>query len=219
MFFFQNQPLFSKEVTNIIQQFFTNIFVNSFSDPLSVLFLNRISRKLLTTWRGSKRVKLRKFKLKRRKLRKIYVLRKLRKIIFFKKLKKKFFANTSSATIKTYSKIMEYNKTLVKRIPVSRRIIESTSVEFFYKLNKKDILILKRTLIFKEQTKLITHCIFVIIIKNHMQNWEKPVLHIGRCFFIKLYENKDIRALLTDLLKNQINVFILLTFYFRFLQN
>lgn len=123
--------------THALQGFLNNFPVNPFVDPTIVLFLLRLNYSMIRILEKFRKVKFKKFKLKRRKLRKLYVLKKMKRIIVFRKTKKKTFETRSF--FKNFE--FEFDKAgsniLVKRMPLSKRVIENTSVEFFYKLNKK----------------------------------------------------------------------------------
>lgn len=122
---------------NILESFFNKLPVNPFVDPTVVLFLLRLNYSMVRVLEKFRKVKFKKFKLKRRKLRKLYVLKKMKRIIVFRKLKKRTFKTRSFFDQFGFSFDKTPTNILVKRMPVSKRVIESTSVEFFYKLNKK----------------------------------------------------------------------------------
>lgn len=122
---------------NILESFFNKLPVNPFVDPTVVLFLLRLNYSMVRVLEKFRKVKFKKFKLKRRKLRKLYVLKKMKRIIVFRKLKKRTFKTRSFLDQFGFSFDKTPTNILVKRMPVSKRVIESTSVEFFYKLNKK----------------------------------------------------------------------------------
>lgn len=120
-------------LTNIL----SHLNINSSVDPKLILFLDRTGYSLFKSFKKSKKVKFRKYKMKRKKVRKLYVFRKLKRIVIFRKIKKKYYTQKSfNLSFLNYFKSIS-KETLTKRIPVSIRIVESTSVEFFYKLNKK----------------------------------------------------------------------------------
>jgi len=60
----------------------------------------------------------------------------MKKTTFFRKIRRTFFSNfhTTSAFLKKFSEVN--SNLLVRRMPVSQRVIDSTNIEFFYKLNK-----------------------------------------------------------------------------------
>jgi hypothetical protein len=120
-------------LTNILNK----ININSTIDPRLILFLERSGHSLFKSFKKSKKVKFRKYRMKRRKIRKLYVFRKLKRIIIFRKIKKKFYTQRgfNLSFLNRFKAISR--ETLTKRIPVSLRIVEAASVEFFYKLNKK----------------------------------------------------------------------------------
>lgn len=120
-------------LTNILNK----ININSTIDPRLILFLERSGHSLFKSFKKSKKVKFRKYRMKRRKVRKLYVFRKLKRIIIFRKIKKKFYTQGgfNLSFLNRFKAISR--ETLTKRIPVSLRIVEAASVEFFYKLNKK----------------------------------------------------------------------------------
>lgn len=122
---------------SVLENFLNNLPRNAFVDPLVVLFLLRTNYSTLKTFEKFRKVKLKKFKMKRKKLRKLYVFRKLKKIVFFRKIKKKLFQVNSFNDQFELTSSKSSRNILVQRMPVSTRVIESTSVEFFYKLNKK----------------------------------------------------------------------------------
>lgn len=65
-----------------------NLSMNSSLDPKLILFLDRTGYSLLKSFKKSKKVKFRKYKMKRKKVRKLYVFRKLKRIVIFRKIKK-----------------------------------------------------------------------------------------------------------------------------------
>lgn len=120
-----------------LESFLNNLPKNAFVDPLVILFLLRINYSTLKTFEKFRKVKIRKFKMKRRKVRKLYVFRKLKKIVLFRKIKKKLFQVNSFNDQFELTSSRSSRNILVQRIPVSTRVIEAASVDFFYKLNKK----------------------------------------------------------------------------------
>lgn len=123
--------------TYALEGFLNNLPVNPFVNPTVVLFLLRLNYSMVRVLEKFKKVKFKKFKLKRRKLRKLYVLKKMKRTIIFRKLKKKTFETRSLFNNFEFDFDKAGNNILVKRMPISNRVIENTSVEFFYKLNKK----------------------------------------------------------------------------------
>lgn len=117
--------------------FANKLYINAFMDPRFVLFLSRVAGTSLRLHEKFRKVRSKKFKMKRRKVRKLYVFRKLKKIILFRKLKKRYFTRIAHNTLFANLGLRTGSKNLIKRIPVSTRVIEATAVEFFYKLNKK----------------------------------------------------------------------------------
>lgn len=184
-----NFVLLKREGTVSSIEFFFNRFpVNPFVDPTVVLFLLRLNYSMTRILEKSKKVKFKKFKLKRRKLRKLYVLKKLKRTIVFKKIKKKTF-KTRTFFNYSYFNIEETGKNiLVKRMPVSKRVIENTSVEFFYKLNKKKNrnIIEDFDLIDEERPDL-----FIYLRNYHQKPYNK--LRKARVTHWNLFFNKTIR--------------------------
>lgn len=105
-------------------------------DPLWLLFILRLDPSLIKIFHKLSKLKVRKWKLKKRKLRKIRSLRKIRRIAFFKKSKRKFFLRKWGTSYFYSLKPKPLAKTIVRRIPLSDRVIDTANVEFFYKLNK-----------------------------------------------------------------------------------
>lgn len=126
-----------EKTTHALQGFLNNFPVNPFIDPTIVLFLLRLNYSMVRVLEKFRKIKFKKFKLKRRKLRKLYVLKKMKRTIIFRKLRKRTFETRSFFTNFEFEFYKAGNNILVKRMPVSKRVMENTSVEFFYKLNKK----------------------------------------------------------------------------------
>jgi len=171
-----------------IKFFFNNLPVNPFVDPTIVLFLLRLNYSMTKILEKSRKVRFKKFKLKRRKLRKLYVLKKLKRTIVFRKIKKKTF-RTRAFFNYSYFNIEEVSSNvLVKRMPVSKRVIENTSVEFFYKLNKKKNrnVIEDFDLIDEERPDL-----FIYLRNYHQKPYNK--LRRARVTHWNLFFNKTIR--------------------------
>lgn len=171
-----------------IEFFFNKIPVNPFTDPTIVLFLLRLNYSMTRILEKSRKVKFKKFKLKRRKLRKLYVLKKMKRTIIFRKIKKRTF-KTRTFYNYSYFNVEEVGKNiLVKRMPVSKRMIENTSVEFFYKLNKKKNrnVIEDFDLIDEERPDL-----FIYLRNYHQKPYNK--LRRARVTHWNLFFNKTIR--------------------------
>ena len=124
-------------ISHSLEFFLNKLPVNQFVDPTVILFLLRLNYNMLSVLEKFRKVKFKKYRLKRRKLRKLYVLKKLKRTIVFRKVKKRTFRTRSFFdAFEMDSSVLERN-ILISRMPVSKRVIENTSVEFFYKLNKK----------------------------------------------------------------------------------
>lgn len=61
----------------------------------------------------------------------------MKRIIVFRKLRTKRILFRSYTNMFTIFVKLRGTPTLVRRMPVSARVIEATAVDFFYKLNKK----------------------------------------------------------------------------------
>lgn len=148
-----------------LNSFLNKLYVNAFVDPLFMLFLYRLEGTSLRLHEKFRKVRIRKFKMKRKKVRKLYVFRKLKKVILFRKLKKRYFVKTAYNMPLLSLWLNKGSKTLIKRIPVSTRVIEATSVEFFYKMNKK----FNRNLV--EDYDLVDEEVteFIIYLRNYHQ--------------------------------------------------
>lgn len=120
-----------------LSSFANKLYINSFIDPRFILFIVRTGGTSLRLHEKFSKVRSKKFKMKRRKVRKLYVFRKLKKVILFRKLRKRYFIKGATNQIFRMLRLNGRAKNLIKRIPVSGRVIEATAVEFFYKLNKK----------------------------------------------------------------------------------
>ena len=82
------------------------------------------------------KVKVRKWKLKKKKIKKLYILKKIKKFMFFKKWKRSHY-NEFFQCRTFFTKIIKPSKNiLVKKIPISSRVISQYNLDFFYKLNK-----------------------------------------------------------------------------------
>lgn len=171
-----------------LNSFLNKLYVNAFIDPLFMLFLSRLEGTSLRLHEKFRKVRIRKFKMKRRKVRKLYVFRKLKKVILFRKLKKRYFVKTAHNRPLLSLWLNNGSKTLIRRIPVSTRVIEATSVEFFYKMNKK----FNRNLV--EDYDLVDEEVteFIIYLRNYHQ---KPYFKFrkARMAHWRLFFNKTLR--------------------------
>lgn len=102
-----------------------------------ILYFQKILNLKLNIFKKFKKIKRSKWKFKKRKLRKLYMLRKIKRAVVFKKFKKRahsVYFNLSTYAIQHVSG--SYNL-LVRRMPVSERVIIATNLELFYKMNKR----------------------------------------------------------------------------------
>lgn len=171
-----------------LTSFANKLYINSFIDPRLMLFITRTGGTSLRLHEKFSKVKSKKFKMKRRKVRKLYVFRKLKKVILFRKLKKRYFTKGATNDIFRILQLNNRAKNLIKRIPVSARVIEATAVEFFYKLNKKFNNHLAEDFAFIEEE--VTD--FLIYLRNYHQ---KPYFKFrkARIAHWKLFFNKTLR--------------------------
>lgn len=162
-------------------------------DPLWLLFILRLTPASVKIFHKLCKLRVRKWKLKKRKLRKIRSLRKIRRIAFFKKTKRKFFLRKWNTSYFYTLKPKQLTKTIVRRIPLSDRVIDTSNVEFFYKLNK-DL-----GLEFEDYTNLSFDLIeedddddFLLYLRNYHQKpyWK---LRNSRISHWRLFYNKTIR--------------------------
>ncbi len=105
------------------------------------------------------------------------ILKKIKKVSLFKKLKKNFFS-TYMRTIPFFNNSYKYQiNILTRRIPISKRVVETTNIDFFYKLNKhsKNALISKNLDYFS--TKFSNSNDFIIYLRNYHQ---KPYLKLRK---------------------------------------
>ncbi len=152
----------------------------------------------------AKKRKFKKWKLKKRKFKKLYILKKFKKFIIAKRFKTKHFKSNSRNkffSIKCY----QFNrKVLVQRIPISANLFSSYNTEFYYKLNKyttENLLIAKKKKSYfniKKKKKLL------IYLRNyHQQPYWK--LRKARIAHWNLFYSKTIRK---QRYKHFINKFI-----------
>ncbi len=120
-----------------IDKFFNKLTIRAWVDPLFFLFLYKSYSNKFSILIKKLKIKKKRYKFKKRKLRKLYVLRKARRIIIFRKIKRRYYQNTAFNDTLLLNFSNTPKKILIKRIPVSERVLEAASVEFFYKLNKK----------------------------------------------------------------------------------
>lgn len=120
---------------SVLYNFATSSNSNKF--PISVLFFLRLRGSSFHLFEKFFKFKLNKTKFKKkRKLKKIRTLRKIKKIILFKKNKKKFIFNRHHTLNLAVNSIKTNCNILVKRMPITQRVIETTNVELFYKHSK-----------------------------------------------------------------------------------
>lgn len=140
----------------------------------------------------AKKKKFKKWKLKKKKFRKLYILKKFKKFIIAKRFKTKHF-KLSSRYRAFLMKYYQFNrKVLVQRIPISANLFSSYNTEFYYKLNKyttENLLIAKKKKNYfniKKKKKLL------IYLRNyHQQPYWK--LRKARIAHWSLFYNKTIR--------------------------
>lgn len=128
--------------TNFLIKNFSKFYNFSPTDNSSVfpnlfLFFWRLRLSNSRIFEKTTKFKINKLKLKKKKkLRKIYIIKKMKKTTFFRKIRRKFFANFHTTLALSIKFSTTNSNILVRRMPVSQRVIETTNVEFFYKLNK-----------------------------------------------------------------------------------
>ena len=105
----------------------------TFSTPI---YFTNLYQTLYISTILSKRLRIRKWKYKKKKINKFKVLRKIRKLLIHKKKKKYTLVFVNN--IHGFLKKVTVNKTLplVNRIPLTERVLNNSYLEFFYKNNK-----------------------------------------------------------------------------------
>lgn len=126
---------FSEE--RVVARFLTT-YPNMFNltNIQNILFFSKFRNLMLQSYNTVIKLKLRRWRLKKKKLRKLYILKKLKRVLIFKKVKTRhynLFLNNRAFFIKT---CLISRSILVKKIPISERLFEQYNLEFFYKLNK-----------------------------------------------------------------------------------
>lgn len=106
-------------------------------DIFDILYFQKILNLNLRIFKKFKKIKRSKWRFKKRKLRKLYMLRKIKRAVVFKKFKKR--AHSTHFNLSTYAiqHVSGSYNLLVKRMPLSERVIIATNLELFYKLNKR----------------------------------------------------------------------------------
>lgn len=158
----------------------------------------------LKTFLLDKKLKLKKWRLKKRKLKKLYILKRIKRVMFFRKVCTKTYAVYSyfSYFSKKYGHMNSI--ILMKKIPLTDRVISKNNLEFFYKLNKhtsEDLLLSANSNILKSNILLNK---FKVYLRNFHQKpyWK---LRKARILHWMLFSNKTIRK---NRYKNFINRFM-----------
>ncbi len=167
--------------------------VNSTLEPAFFLFRYYLKFFSMKTAERFFKLKIKRSRLKKkRKLRKLYIIKKLRKITFLRKTKKKFISLFSANIAFKLFNERPISNLLIKKLPISQRVIETTNVEFFYKLNKD----FKREILSDSQDYFEDYFEesddFLIYLRNYNQ---KPYLKLrkARIAHWHLFFNKTIR--------------------------
>lgn len=187
------EELSKRGIKNFLKLYSINCDVTSNLLPNTFLFSARLEQSNLRMFERGVKFKINKVKLKKkRKLRKLYIIKKMKKTTFFRKIKRKFFANFCT-TVGFKTQFTEAGSNiLVKRMPLSQRVIETTNVEFFYKLNKytKGDLLSEMPDYFDDAFDDSND--LIIYLRNYHQ---KPYLKLrkARVTHWKLFVNKTIR--------------------------
>lgn len=210
VFFFIKQ-IFATSKLNISWTKFFSIYNLNFTTNLVYnyrysRFLNTISLTNLYTFEKHFLLKINKFFLKKKKFKKLNILKKIKKVSLFKKLKKNFFS-TYIRTIPFFNNSYKYQiNILTRRIPISKRVVETTNIDFFYKLNKhsKNALISKNLDYFS--TKFSNSNDFIIYLRNYHQ---KPYLKLRKArvahwqlFFTKTIRKQRYKSFLLKYIRN-----------------
>lgn len=82
------------------------------------------------------KIKARKWKFKKRKLKRLYTLKKIKKFMFFKRYRNTHYKIFTHSLYFGSQQISIPCNVLVKKIPLTERVISQYNLEFFYKLNK-----------------------------------------------------------------------------------
>ncbi len=198
--------------------------INSTTDPRLSLFLLRLTDVSPKSSEKFFKLRLNKIRLKKkRKLRKLYIIKKLRKITFLRRRRKKFVFSFSSNSAFTLFKERPLSNLLIKRIPLSQRVIEVSNVEFFYKLNKD----FKREILgglenyfddyFEESDDLL------IYLRNYHQ---KPYLKLRKArvahwhlFFNKTIRKQRYKGFINRFMKKYDKLSYVYTFFVNFFTN
>ena len=154
-----------------------NISFTLLTDYKFFIFLQKNSKFNIDSFSKNIKLRLHKFFLKKKKLKKLNIIKKIKKISLFKKLKKTFF-NISSLTSPLFRNFSSSSVNLLtRRIPLSRRVVDTTNIDFFYKLNKQ----LKNSLLAKNldyfSNNFSSASDFTIYLRNYHQ---KPYLKLRK---------------------------------------
>ena len=193
----------------------------SLPDLLSLLLFFRINKANLTVFEKVKKLKKRKRRFKKRRLKRVRIIRKIKKSVFFKKFRRKshkIFSMFNKFTIK--NSITDTPSLLVKRMPLSERVITATNVDFFYKLHKnldEEITLMSRNL---ESLAENDPFDFLIYLRNYNQKpyWKLRKSRIAhwRLFWNKTIKKQRYKGFLAKFLRNHERLSYSYTFFVNF---
>ncbi len=117
-----------------LSDFFSKIspFFNPYFIPQKTLS----SFSILSIVKLKKKKKIKPWKFKKRKLRKLYSLKRVKRVLFFKRYRLRRFLNYFISSYFFFKKLAITSNTLVNRIPLTKKVINDSNLEIFYKLNK-----------------------------------------------------------------------------------
>lgn len=203
-----------------------NVFNISFTlltDYKFFIFLQKNSKFNIDSFSKNIKLRLHKFFLKKKKLKKLNIIKKIKKISLFKKLKKTFF-NISSLTSPLFRNFSSSSVNLLtRRIPLSRRVVDTTNIDFFYKLNKQ----LKNSLLAKNldyfSNNFSSASDFTIYLRNYHQ---KPYLKLRKArlvhwnlFFSKTIRKQRYKTFIKRYIRSYSNLSYLYSFLVNFFTN
>jgi hypothetical protein len=105
-------------------------------NPYFVPKKNLSSFSILSIVKFKKKKKIKPWKFKKRKLRKLYSLKRVKRVLFFKRYRLRRFLNYFISSYFFFKKLSITSNTLVNRIPLTKKVINDSNLEIFYKLNK-----------------------------------------------------------------------------------
>lgn len=182
-----------------------------------LLFFWKIKEMRPNIFRKFFKIKLNKWKLKRKKLRKLYTLKKFKRVVSFKKFKKMYYINNIRSRSIILRKDTSLKNILVKKIPISDRVVTQYSLEFFYKLNKF-------TPKLAVTSNLLEFCLenndFLIYLRNYHQKpyWKLRKARIAHwsLFFNKTIRQQRYKGFIKKFLKQQDKLSYTYTFFVNF---